>query len=196
MIGCGPIDWGSNPHGGTYKLRNRNSFMKEYSMISFLKTADLITLLHAITGFLAILYSIWGYFLGSVILILFSAFLDFIDGKVARLLGKETKFGKALDFADLISFGIAPAVLVLMIIPGFWTYLVASAFVASSLLRLARFNVTDTKFSIGMPTTFNGLIFPFIFFLDNYLKFNPMIYLAVMLVSSFLMLSSFKLQKL
>ncbi len=169
--------------------------MSEYEIQKFLKPADFITIFHAIIGFLSIVFSLSQNFVTAAFMLLFSAFLDFIDGKVARLVGKKTEFGKAIDFADLISFGIAPAVMISLIIPGKLTYMIASGFVVSSLLRLARFNISKVKFSIGMGTAFNGVIFPLLFLAVNYFKIDSNIYLVVMILSSYLMLSSFKLKK-
>src|SRR3989344_3959421 len=100
--------------------------MQKYSIVSFLKPADFITILNAVSGFLSIIFLINENFVVGIGLMFVSAFLDFIDGKVARALGKTTEFGKALDFADLISFGVAPTVLVSIKLPGPLTYLVAS----------------------------------------------------------------------
>lgn len=168
--------------------------MGQYSIIKYLKAADAVTVLSLLSGFAAIVFFSNGDFQNGSIAILAAAFLDWIDGKVARALGGGTEFGKALDFADLVSFGVAPAFLIIKIIPNYIGYSAAAIFLTASLLRLARFNVTKENVSIGMPTTFNGIIFPLIYFLTTFDVTNQ-IYIFAALVSSILMLSSFRLGK-
>jgi len=169
--------------------------MKEYSIVKYIKFADLVTILSLLSGFAAIVFFSNGDFKNGSIAILAAAFFDWIDGKVARVLGGGTSFGKALDFADLISFGAAPAFFLVKIFPNYIGYTAAAIFLTATLLRLARFNITDTKFSIGMPTTFNGVLFPLVYFLQTYFSFSQYIYVVLALLSSILMLSSFRLGK-
>lgn len=124
-----------------------------------------------------------------------AAFFDAIDGKVARKTGGGTNFGKALDFGDLVSFGAAPAFLISFVVRDYIGYAVAAIFLTASLLRLARFNCTNTPYFIGMPTTLNGVIFPLLFFLQRLLGFSNYAYVAAALVSSALMLGTFRLGK-
>ncbi len=164
-------------------------------MRGFLKFADWLTVGNAIFGFAAILLFVKGQYLEGCISILFAGFLDFIDGRVARYLGHPTLFGKALDFADLISFGVAPAILTSMFVDNWIGYTSGIILVSATLLRLARFNVTDTPFSVGMPTTFSAIIFPFVYIIQNSFAVNPMIYPLASLVSAYFMLGSFHLHK-
>jgi CDP-diacylglycerol--serine O-phosphatidyltransferase len=94
-------------------------------------------------------------------LILVAGFFDGIDGKVARLTKTTTRFGLELDsLADVISFGVAPALLIYM-----WAlepfgrigWVSAFLFVACGALRLARFNVQSGNID---PKRFNGLPIP------------------------------------
>jgi CDP-diacylglycerol---serine O-phosphatidyltransferase len=97
-------------------------------------------------------------------LILLAMLFDAIDGQVARLTRGTSDFGAELDsLCDLVSFGLAPAILLVKMCPQFtnlhngaiWT--IAAVFVCCAALRLARFNVeTDseddhTAFA-GLPT--------------------------------------------
>src|SRR5580698_3362635 len=77
--------------------------------------------------------------------IVFAAFLDGIDGRLARLLKGTSRFGAELDsLADFVNFGVAPALILY-----FWTlhelksagWIAALAFAICAALRLARFNV-------------------------------------------------------
>jgi CDP-diacylglycerol--serine O-phosphatidyltransferase len=104
-----------------------------------------LTLLGLCTGATAIRFALSGHWQAAVVAIVIAAVLDTLDGRIARLLGLESKFGAQLDsLADLVSFGIAPAVLVYM-----WTlyhgggagWTIALVFCACCAIRLARFNI-------------------------------------------------------
>jgi CDP-diacylglycerol--serine O-phosphatidyltransferase len=81
----------------------------------------------------------------AAVLILFAGIFDMVDGRFARLVGRESELGVQLDsLADLVGFGVAPAVLAYtwkLHLMGSWGMFVAVAFVACAALRLARFNV-------------------------------------------------------
>jgi CDP-diacylglycerol--serine O-phosphatidyltransferase len=97
-------------------------------------------------------------------LILLAMFFDSVDGQVARLTRRTSDFGAQLDsLCDLVSFGLAPAILLVKMCPQFtslhseavWT--IAALFVCCAALRLARFNVetddNDDHMSFaGLPT--------------------------------------------
>ncbi len=109
-----------------------------------------LTLLALCCGISAIRLAFEGRFELAVVFILIAALIDAFDGSLARLLGSESKFGAELDsLADLVNFGVAPAVLVyLWGLDGFglvgWG--AALGFAICSALRLARFNVAhDSK---------------------------------------------------
>ena len=70
---------------------------------------NLITLVNLFFGFLSILNSYIGNYLLACYFILIAAVLDSLDGKIARLFGVSTVFGKELDsLDDLVSFCLAP----------------------------------------------------------------------------------------
>lgn len=169
--------------------------MKKYSIISFMKPADIMTLFNGLFGFFSIILAIKGEYYFSVYCMIISTLLDFFDGKVARRFGGSTSFGKALDFSDIISFGLAPAIFVSMIYPTLITYAVSTIFISCGILRLTRFMATDTRFSIGMPITLNGILFPITFFIIDYFKLPLYYFLILMIISSILMFSSKKIEK-
>ncbi len=169
--------------------------MGKYSIKNYLKLADAITIFSLLSGFAAIIFFSQGSFFSGSIALIFAAFFDWIDGKAARKFGGGTAYGKALDIADLVSFGAAPAVFISVAAPNYFGYAAAAIFLTASLLRLARFQIEETKFSIGMPTTFNGLVFPAVYFLQSYFGFDNFVYVVVALISSALMISSFELRK-
>ncbi|NBB79763.1 MAG: CDP-diacylglycerol--serine O-phosphatidyltransferase [Verrucomicrobia bacterium] len=113
-------------------------------------------------GFLAILYCIQanyatepdvvsGYFTQAVWFILFSVICDALDGRLARLGGRESLFGKEFDsIADVISFGMAPALMMIFLIlsptekyPFFLQigWMIGFVYLLCAGVRLARFNV-------------------------------------------------------
>jgi len=100
------------------------------------------------------------FFFAAVAILLASAF-DILDGKVARLSGATSKFGVQYDsLADLVSFGIAPAVLAFSwaLRPyGRFGWLADFLFVVCGALRLARFNIQSTSVEIKY---FKGLPIP------------------------------------
>ena len=103
--------------------------------------------------------------------------MDIADGAVARMVGAASPFGVQLDsMADLISFGVAPAVLVHTWALPQWPVLAwAAAFfwLACAGFRLARFNVTvdptaDKRYFIGLPSPgAAGVIIATVFALDS-----------------------------
>jgi CDP-diacylglycerol---serine O-phosphatidyltransferase len=100
----------------------------------------------------------------AALAIFFAIFFDGFDGRVARLTKTQTQFGIELDsLADVISFGVAPAMLVYKwaLVPlGFVGMFISFAFTSCAALRLARFNVlaqkangrNPSRFFVGLPT--------------------------------------------
>ena len=135
--------------------------------------ADVITLVNALVGFLAITYVIDRSWLAASALILAGVALDGLDGLAARRFGSKHGRGQYLDsFSDTISFCIAPALLVYGVFydalrGSAWTdpmnalAVVASTLIASfGILRLARFVQMDyaKESFLGFPTPANALL--------------------------------------
>lgn len=125
---------------------------------------SLFTLGNMMCGFAAILVSIRGDHGLAAVLIGLSVLFDITDGAVARLVGAVTPFGLQFDsLADLVSFGLAPALLAFTLFsegrdewdPLGWV--VCFLWVACAAIRLARFNTTidptaDKRYFTGMPS--------------------------------------------
>lgn len=96
-------------------------------------------------------------------LIVASMLLDGLDGRVARATGTQSAFGVQMDsLADALAFGVAPAFLVYrwgLESLGFAGLVIAFAFAAGGIMRLARFNVLAAE-STGPSTHFVGLPIP------------------------------------
>ena len=94
------------------RFRNRRKRNPEKLRRGIYLLPSLFTVGNLLCGYFAILHSMKGEFGKSALLILFATVLDALDGKVARLTQSTSPFGLELDsLADMISFGVAPAVL-------------------------------------------------------------------------------------
>jgi len=120
---------------------------------------NLLTTGNLLSGFWAIISVFQERFYFAAVAILLAAVFDVFDGKVAKLSGTTSKFGMQYDsLADLVSFGMAPALLAFSwaLRPyGKFGWLAAFLFVACGAIRLARFNVLassgETKYFKGLP---------------------------------------------
>ena len=97
--------------------------------------------------------------------ILVACLFDLLDGRLARLGGHESPFGREFDsLADIVSFGVAPALLVFKIVlyalPSRIGWIVAVFYLLCGALRLARFNIAST-YSLGTGSrNFTGFPIP------------------------------------
>ena len=124
---------------------------RHFTMIRDFALADVITLGNGVAGFGSVLcclrYLVDGQpsaIQAAMLLLPVAAVFDYLDGRVARWRRKHSALGAQLDsLADLISFGVAPAVLAYALgLRGGWDALVLIYFVSCGLSRLARYNVT------------------------------------------------------
>lgn len=160
--------------------------------------ANLITLLNLSFGGASIMASLNEAYNYSVLFIFIAAFLDRYDGKVARKYNQESALGKQLDsMGDIISFGVAPAILMYEIIfsnfglPGMF---ITVFYITCGAFRLARFNCTETSgYFVGLPITAAGTLLTITFFLVPI--FSPVFYLIVSPLLALLMISTFTLKK-
>jgi CDP-diacylglycerol--serine O-phosphatidyltransferase len=120
---------------------------------------NLFTTANLFCGFYAIVAAIQGHFLKGAIAIMVAAIFDALDGKIARVTRTVSRFGLEYDsLSDVISFGVAPGILVYLwaLQPfGRLGWLAALIFVACGTLRLARFNaqahIISSEYFIGLP---------------------------------------------
>jgi CDP-diacylglycerol---serine O-phosphatidyltransferase len=171
---------------------------------------NMLTLANLLTGAIG---SVWmlqaelDAFMGIYIVII-AAFFDFLDGFVARLLKVSSAIGKELDsLADLVSFGLLPAVVVYLHVSSltYSAFLPLAAFLilAFSALRLAKFNI-DTRQTdqfIGLPTPANALFITGLVFMNQDMRFagmsvyleNPFVWLGIVIVCSIALVSELPL---
>ncbi|MDQ6999554.1 MAG: CDP-diacylglycerol--serine O-phosphatidyltransferase [Mariprofundus sp.] len=165
---------------------------------------SLFTTMGLFSGFYSLVASIQGNFELAAWAILAAAVFDMLDGRVARLLHAETEFGAEYDsLCDMLSFGVAPAVLVYL-----WAlinlgsdfhrlaWLGAFFVVACAALRLARFNVKlaeqDKRYFQGLPTPGAALFIAtaVLYHVDLHAEPWPWLWLGLSVFLSWLMVSN------
>jgi CDP-diacylglycerol--serine O-phosphatidyltransferase len=169
---------------------------------------SIFTLGNIFCGFYAIISVLNNHFQAAAIAILVAGIFDALDGRVARLTNSCTKFGVEFDsLADLISFGMAPGILIYI-----WAlrpfgrigWLASFLVVVCGALRLARFNcqvnTSESKKFTGLPIpAAAGAISSFIIF--NQLLFGPDVRKPIWIVIlayalAFLMVSTIRYRSL
>ncbi len=121
---------------------------------------SMVTVGNLFCGYACIVYAMRADFATAAIFIGVATVLDVLDGRIARLAGVESEFGGEFDsLADVISFGVAPAVLVFawgLETLGRLGWAAGFLYVTATALRLARFNVqpgsSDKRYFVGMPS--------------------------------------------
>ncbi|PCH60405.1 MAG: CDP-diacylglycerol--serine O-phosphatidyltransferase, partial [SAR86 cluster bacterium] len=121
---------------------------------------NILTLCAMFAGFYAIIAGIEGNFNEAGWAILIAGILDALDGRIARMTNTESAFGAEFDsLSDLVSFGVAPALLVFN-----WSlssldrlgWAASFIYIACAAMRLARFNVqlgtVDRRFFVGLQS--------------------------------------------
>jgi len=135
-----------------------NRLNKPFSMIREFHLADWFTLANAVCGTGA-LFSMMTYLQTNDVrhvyfacgMVIAALVFDILDGRIARWRQKTSAMGRELDsLADVISFGVAPAVIGYGCgMQGFYDRIVLAYFVACGVSRLARYNITAEELSDG-----------------------------------------------
>jgi CDP-diacylglycerol---serine O-phosphatidyltransferase len=153
---------------------------------------NLFSLGNLVCGVFSITFSMNGYYHIASLLIFFAAFLDLFDGRLARKLKVSNQIGVELDsLADVVSFGVAPAILFHTLSSPSWMTSVAFVlYPTMGALRLARFNASPTVgYFVGIPITFAGLLMSL---MGLFLYTNP----VITIILALLMVSPFRVMKL
>lgn len=159
---------------------------------------NMLTSLNLVFGMGAIIATIQKNFFVAALFIVLAMVADGLDGRVARFFNASSEFGKELDsLCDLVSFGVAPAILAYSFLLkdfGVLGYFAAIMFATCGALRLARFNVNTNVvkgYFMGLPipaggcflATFimlgiepNGFIFPIMVMVIGYLMVSTVRY--------------------
>ncbi|MDD2902274.1 MAG: CDP-diacylglycerol--serine O-phosphatidyltransferase [Syntrophales bacterium] len=180
------------------KKKDRRRFRGVYLLPNLITSASLFA------GFFAIIAAIDGKFLAAAWAIFIALILDGLDGRIARMTQSTSSFGVQYDsLADLVAFGVAPALLVyLWALKPFkqFGWVAAFLFVVCGALRLARFNVQSGSLD---PRYFNGLPIPaaamvvatciaFYYQIGAWAPEKHKLVLVMIYVLSFLMVSNIK----
>jgi len=145
-------------HSGAEVVSLRQVSPKERLRVT---APSMFTAANMACGFSAVPLAFNGHSHWAAVLMTVAIVMDVADGAVARLVGATSPFGVQLDsLADLISFGLAPAVLVYTWVLPEWptiAWVAAYFWLACAAFRLARFNFTidphaDKRYFIGMPS--------------------------------------------
>ncbi len=179
------------------------------------RLANFLSILSLACGFVSIIFSLESHFTFACWAIILSVVFDGLDGQVARRNPVPSEFGKELDsLVDVISFGIAPSVLgYIFVYRDFYFWAAAALFIylLCSVMRLVKYNIMPKEkaanYFIGLPTTAaGGILVSFILvyrrkedmFMPEFLpsilspKFIPIIFLIIVLILAYLMVSRIK----
>jgi CDP-diacylglycerol--serine O-phosphatidyltransferase len=120
---------------------------KENEFTLFQLLPNVLTITAICAGLSSIRFGVQGNYTLAVQLVMAACVLDGLDGRIARLLGSESKMGAELDsLADFLNFGVAPALILY-----FWAlqdipsaaWIAVLVFSVCCVMRLARFNVSS-----------------------------------------------------
>ncbi len=177
---------------------------KERSRRGIYILPNIFTSLNLFFGFYAVIASINGKFAAAAAAIIIGVLFDIMDGKIARATNTVSKFGIEYDsLADLISFGLAPGLMIYL-----WSlkpmgrlgWLAAFLFMSCGALRLARFNSQVGKISgdyfVGLPIPAGaGMAAATVLFFHKLgieTNINPIFILMMLYFLSFLMVSTIR----
>lgn len=145
------------------RLEDRLERLEDLSIMKVVPSA--LTLLGLCAGVTAIRFVLMEQWKGAVIALFCAMVFDMLDGRAARWLGADSRFGAQLDsLADLVSFGVAPTVIIYtwsLRAMGEAGWIAAVIFCACSAIRLARFNIQAARdegathsfpYFTGLPT--------------------------------------------
>jgi CDP-diacylglycerol--serine O-phosphatidyltransferase len=154
-----PFDEGPHGHGGSAG-HGPDGAPRRYRR-GIVLLPSIITMGNLFCGYASVVYAMRGDLATAAPLIGIAIVLDMLDGRIARLTNSTSAFGLELDsLADVVSFGLAPAVLAFswgLSELGRIGWGAGFLFVTAAAMRLARFNIqtasqADKRYFIGMPT--------------------------------------------
>ena len=169
------------------------------NMIKLIKPADVITLLCALLGFGSIIMNGNGEHDAALVLILAAVIADAADGAVARYSGSGVLGANLDSLADVISFGVAPAVSAFIFLNdlGALVWAIAGFYLVCGVLRLARFNIAGKKDGFeGIPITSAGFIVALFLLVRDMVPYAEYVFILLLLIVSLLMVSSVSYPKL
>ncbi|MBD3666513.1 MAG: CDP-diacylglycerol--serine O-phosphatidyltransferase [Kangiella sp.] len=165
---------------------------------------NLLTTAGLFAGFYAVVASMQGAFASAAVAIFIAMIMDGLDGRIARMTNTQSDFGAEYDsMADMISFGIAPALVIYnwaLYDTGKIGWLAAFVYVVGAALRLARFNTqvatADKRYFQGLASPSAAAIIAGLVWLGSDYEWDSKpwgIYIAIMtMVVGLLMVSNFR----
>ncbi len=166
---------------------------------------NLITLSNGFFGFISIIMSAKEQYIYASVFIILAVLADRYDGIVARKMNIVSEIGKQLDsICDVISFGVAPALLIYskvthstsFLLFNFIVIIICGAYVCCGAYRLARFNVMTLTngYYTGVPITTCGFFLAILSF--DFLKLPNFALLILTTIFAYLMISKIKIKKI
>lgn len=159
-----------------------------------------LTCLNLVTGSIGCISILRGDYEQAIYFVLIAGLFDFLDGFAARLLKVQSAIGKELDsLADMVSFGLLPALYLLVRIEDHTDHLllpyIALIVAAFSALRLAKFNIDESQSDkfIGLPTPANAIFIATLNFLPLNLQPGLWALIAIALTTSLLLVANLPL---
>jgi CDP-diacylglycerol--serine O-phosphatidyltransferase len=206
-----PMDPGTDDLEHTSDTRSRLRFLRRnsdrprrrFSRGVYL-LPGLFTVANMFCGYACVVYATRREFETAAPFIGFAIVLDMLDGRIARLTGTESEFGVEFDsLADIISFGMAPAILAFNwgLAPlGRLGWAAGFLYVTAAAMRLARFNIQsaaggDKRYFVGMPSPAAAAVTAATVFLypDGFSDYRAALpALAMVLVPAVLMVSTIR----
>jgi archaetidylserine synthase len=169
------------------------------NILKLIKPADIITLVNALLGFVSILMTLNGQIESALVLILLAVIADGADGAIARYTGTGVLGANLDSLADVISFGVAPAVLAFVTLDSMnnWLGVFPGIFLVCGILRLARFNVSGKKDGFeGIPITAGGFIVALFLLMRDFVPYFEFVFIVLLIILSVLMVSTISYPKI
>ncbi|HEV8244095.1 MAG TPA: CDP-diacylglycerol--serine O-phosphatidyltransferase [Nitrospirales bacterium] len=188
-------------------MRMRTSLRERRRQVIYV-VPNLLTTGNLFCGLYAIMAVFGANYVKAAIAILVALIFDVLDGQSARWTKTTSQFGIEYDsLADLVSFGVAPGVLIYswaLNEYGLLGLAMIFAFVGCGALRLARYNVltgtTDNRYFMGLPIPAAAGVLASLMLLDHHIlrvgkEVKPVLTLIVTLALAFLMVSTVRYTK-
>ncbi len=182
-------------------------------MIGFYNYTVILTYISAISAAAGLIFAIEQNSFAAIICLMISGICDMFDGMVAKTRERtkqETRFGIWIDsLADVIAFGVLPAIIGYSVGMTHWGYVPLFAlFILTAIIRLAYYGVTEEERQdetaeartayVGLPVTSSALIFPLFYCFKGLIGatwFAP-VYAAVLGLTALAFVGRFKVKKL
>lgn len=154
--------------------------------------ANIFTLANALSGFLSIVFALNKEYSDAALMLFFALIFDGMDGRVARFLESNSEFGVQLDsLSDIVSFGVAPAILVYQVYlysAGTLGIAACAAIILAGILRLARFNILKgLGYFLGLPIPVVGVFLAALVYTNT--AVSPKSLSILMILLAYLMIS-------